>query len=130
MTPQRQMVWDVLRRSRRHLSAEEICAEIQETLPSFNLTSVYRTLSVLESLQLAKQTVRADGRNYWEVPHGPEHHHLVCRVCGTITHHDDPLLADVKRHLVLRHDFQPEALDLIVTGVCGHCAAGTKCPPA
>ncbi|MDE3077884.1 MAG: transcriptional repressor, partial [Chloroflexota bacterium] len=54
LTPQRQLVWDAVRRSGRHVSAEEICAEIQKTIPSFNIASVYRTLELLEKVGLVR----------------------------------------------------------------------------
>ena len=58
---QRQLVWDRLRQSRKHLSAEEITSQIRKRYPRFNLATVYRSLEVLERLGLVKQT-RIGGR--------------------------------------------------------------------
>jgi Fur family ferric uptake transcriptional regulator len=122
LTPQRVMVWNVLRMAEgRHLSAEEICNEVQQILPSFNVASVYRTLSLLADLGLAKETRLADGPAVWEVAHDHSHHHLVCRVCGAVTHHEEPALSQVAVHLLQEHGFAAEELDLIVTGVCMSC---------
>ena len=122
LTPQRVLVWDVLRRAEdRHLSAEEIYHEVQKVLPTFNVASVYRTLSLLAELGLAKETRLADGPAVWEVAHDHEHHHLVCRGCGTITHHEEPALAQVAAHLLSQHGFLADQLDLIVTGLCQSC---------
>lgn len=122
LTPQRVLVWDVLRRAEdRHLSAEEIYHEVQKILPTFNVASVYRTLALLAELGLAKETRLADGPAVWEVAHDHRHHHLVCRVCGSITHHEEPALSQVAVHLLEHHGFSAEALDLVVTGVCLTC---------
>src|SRR5919108_1465959 len=124
LTPQRVLVLDVLRRSSdEHLSAEAICAKVQKLLPNFNLASVYRTLALLAELGLAKETRLADGPGVWEVAHDGDHHHLVCRTRGTITHHQDPVLKRVSDHLLQAHDFATEHADLVVTGVCGTCRA-------
>jgi Fur family transcriptional regulator, ferric uptake regulator len=124
LTPQRVLVLDVLRRSPdEHLSADAICAEVQKLLPTFNVASVYRTLALLAELGLAKETRLADGPAVWEVAHDRDHHHLVCRVCGTITHHQEPVLSRVSDHLRQAHDFATEHADLVVTGVCGACRA-------
>jgi Fur family ferric uptake transcriptional regulator len=122
MTPQRVLVWDVLRRAgERHMSAEEIFHEVQKTLPTFNVASVYRTLSLLSELGLAKETRLADGPAVWELAHDHRHHHLVCRACGSITHHEEPGLARVALHLLEQHGFAAEELDLVVTGLCHQC---------
>jgi Fur family ferric uptake transcriptional regulator len=122
LTPQRVLVWDVLRRAEdRHLSAEEILREVQKTVPTFNVASVYRTLSLLADLGLAKESRLADGPAVWEMAHDHQHHHLVCRVCGGITHHEEPALSQVAVHLLQHHGFLAEELDLIVTGVCQTC---------
>ena len=124
LTPQRVLVWNVLRRSHgQHLSAEAICAEIKKALPTFSVASVYRTLALLAELGLARETRLADGPAVWEVAHDPEHHHLVCRVCGAITHHQDAALDRIATHLLQAHDFAAEEVDLVVTGVCGACRA-------
>jgi Fur family ferric uptake transcriptional regulator len=124
LTPQRVLVWNVLRRSHdQHLSAEEICARVQQTLPTFNLASVYRTLALLAELGLAKETRLGEGPAMWEVTHDHEHHHLVCRVCGTIAHDDDPVLDQVSDRVQATHGFAAEEVDLVVTGVCAGCRA-------
>jgi Fur family ferric uptake transcriptional regulator len=122
LTPQRVLVWDVLRRAEdRHLSAEEILREVQKILPTFNVASVYRTLALLAELGLAKETRLADGPAVWEVAHDHQHHHLVCRACGAITHHEEPALSQVAIHLLEEHGFAAAELDLIVTGTCAAC---------
>jgi Fur family ferric uptake transcriptional regulator len=127
LTPQRVLVWDVLRRAGdRHLSAEEICAEAQRTVPAFNLASVYRTLALLAELGLARETRIGDGPAVWEVAHDDEHHHLVCRVCGSITHHPDEVLDRIAGHLLEAHGFAAEELELVVTGVCADCRAAGR----
>lgn len=122
LTPQRQLVWEVLRRSDHHLSAEQIHAEVSKTVPDFNLASVYRTLTLLAELDLAHEVQLGDGRGYWEVAHADEAFHLHCRSCGRVDHHQGQVVAQITAHLRDDHGFDAEDVDLVVHGLCAACA--------
>jgi Fe2+ or Zn2+ uptake regulation protein len=62
-----------------------------------------------------------DGRGYWELAHDDESFHLHCRVCRRVDHHGGELVAELRAHLSVGHDFDPEDVDLVVHGVCGAC---------
>src|SRR5581483_10321355 len=51
MTPQRQLVLDAVREL-GHATPEQICATVQRSAPAVNITTVYRTLDLLERLEL------------------------------------------------------------------------------
>lgn len=121
LTPQRQLVWDALRRAERHLTAEDIHVAVSDVVPDFNLASVYRTLALLAELDLAKEVRLVDGKAHWELAHPDDEFHLVCRSCGTVTHHRGPLVEEVRTHLSGSHGFTPERVDLVVHGVCAGC---------
>lgn len=92
LTPQRTMVWDVLRSQEAHLSAEQICTRVQETFPNVNLSTVYRTVELLVALGLVRETCLGPGTRLFEVEEDVPHHHLVCEGCGTVIHvHDEDL---------------------------------------
>jgi Fe2+ or Zn2+ uptake regulation protein len=123
LTPQRQLVWEVLRNAEHHLTAEEIHAEVLRTVPDFNVASVYRTLTLLSELGLAHEVRLGEARGHWEVAHPDDEFHLVCRACGTVTHHRGDLVEQVRTHLIGGHGFTVEDVDLVVHGVCNSCAA-------
>ena len=125
LTPQRQLVWEVLRTTEHHLTAEDIHAAVSKTVPEFNVASVYRTLTLLADLGLAHEVRLGESRGYWEVAHPDDAFHLVCRVCGKVTHHHGDLVEQVRSHLTGGHGFTVEDVDLVVHGVCEDCAATT-----
>ncbi|MGH8932719.1 MAG: Fur family transcriptional regulator [Egibacteraceae bacterium] len=126
LTPQRQLVWDALRRSAgRHLSAEEIHQEVTRTVPDFNVASVYRTLTLLEDLGLAKSVNLGDGRGHWELSHPDDEFHLLCRMCKRVLHHSGDIVPRLRKHLAAEHDFTAEQVDLVVHGLCADCKAGS-----
>lgn len=123
LTPQRQLVWDVVRRSSKHRTAEAIRTEIQRTFPAFNMTSVYRTLTLLERLGLVRSAYLGAGAIQYEVAEPEEHHHTVCRRCGTIMHLEDEFLQEMRSHLKESHGFVADKVQLAVLGLCARCAA-------
>ena len=121
LTPQRQLVWDVLRRADGHLTAEDIHTAVTEVVPDFNLASVYRTLTLLAELDLVKEVRLVGDKGHWELTHSDDEFHLVCRVCGSVTHHRGPLVGQVREHLGSSHGFAAEEIDLVVHGRCKRC---------
>ena len=99
LTPQRNLIWEVLRDAGRHMTAEEVTAEVRSTLPDVNVSTVYRTLELLVSLDLVVETRLEGSACYYEVSPEPTHHHFVCRKCGAVGHFGDELLAPVHEEL-------------------------------
>ena len=123
LTPQRNLIWEVLRDAGRHLTAEEVAAEVRRTLPDVNVSTVYRTLELLVSLDLVIET-RLDGSVcYYEVSPEPTHHHFVCTRCGAVGHFSDELLAPVHEELGERQAFAVSQIQVTAFGVCADCQA-------
>lgn len=114
------MVWDTLRRTRRHLSAEEIGAALRKQEQPCDIVTVYRSLDVLERLGLIRSS-RLGERQYFEVADPGEHYHLVCDTCGEAHHIEGEDLAGVLRHITREHHFLVRSADLIVHGTCERC---------
>jgi Fur family ferric uptake transcriptional regulator len=119
LTPQRTLVWDVLRRNHSHMSAEEVCAQVQEQFPHINMSTVYRTLELLVELALVRETHLGPTRRFFEVEEEVPHHHLVCEACGRVTHVHDEDLGTLPAVLLADHDFSLRGLT--VFGRCGDC---------
>jgi Fur family ferric uptake transcriptional regulator len=121
LTPQRNLIWEVLRDAGRHLTAEEVAAEAQRSLPDVNVSTVYRTLELLVGLDLVVET-RLEGRAAcYEVSPEPSHHHYVCSRCGSVGHFGDELLAPVHEELGRRRDFAVDRIQVTAFGLCRRC---------
>src|SRR5262245_43917847 len=83
VTPQRQLVLEAVT-SLRHGTPEEICAEVQRTAHGVNISTVYRTLELLEDLALVKHTHLGHGAPTYHVATEADHVHLVCQRCGAV----------------------------------------------
>ena len=122
LTPQRTLVWDVLRASGGHLSAEEVGAQVQRQFPHVNISTVYRTLELLVQLHLVRETQLGPARRFYEVEEEVPHHHLVCEGCGGVTHVHDEDLGDL--HQILAEGQGFTAKQLTIFGLCAGCAGG------
>ena len=124
VTPPRRRVWQALAGG-EHLTAEEIAARIAaDHDDDVNLASIYRALSLMEELDLVRSSrLGEQAPTTWELSHPDEHFHLVCRECGDVSHHRGTLVDQVASHLREGHDFEPQTIELVVTGRCAACMA-------
>lgn len=120
LTPQRNLIWEVLRDADGHLTAEEVALRVRRTLPDVNLSTVYRTLELLVSLDLVVETRLEGAASYYEVSPEPRHHHFVCTRCGAVGHFGDALLAPVHDELG-RRDFDVGHIQVTAFGLCSAC---------
>ncbi|TNY36764.1 Fur family transcriptional regulator [Thermomonospora catenispora] len=120
VTPQRQLVLEAVT-TLEHGTPEEICTEVQRTARGVNISTVYRTLELLEELGLVKHTHLGHGPPTYHLATEAEHVHLVCRKCGAV---DDvaPSVADQMIDLLQReYGFQTDVHHLTVYGRCRKC---------
>ena len=121
LTPQRMMILSAIENSDDHISAEEIYSQVVAKYPNVNISTVYRTLELLERLKLVTETDLGGGRvRYHPVDKG-RHHHLVCQDCGAIADFDESVLASLKNILLREYDFIADLRHLAIVGRCVNC---------
>jgi Fur family ferric uptake transcriptional regulator len=120
MTPQRQLVLDAVTEL-GHATPEAICTRVQETAPAVNITTVYRTLDLLEQLGVVRHTHLGHGApTYATSEH--EHVHLVCHHCGTVDEIDVDALGALADALRSSRGFRLDAAHVALSGTCRACA--------
>ncbi|MDD5081564.1 MAG: transcriptional repressor, partial [Candidatus Omnitrophica bacterium] len=115
LTISRQAILEVLSKTSKHLSAEEIYNDVYKIYPGAGLATVYRTLELLVELGLVHKFDFGDGRARYELIEGPEgkkhHHHLICTKCGKIIDYTDfiedevELLKKIEKGLSEKYNF-------------------------
>ncbi len=83
LTPQRQLVLEAVG-SLGHGTPEEIVTAVRRTASGVNISTVYRTLELLEELGLVRHTHLGHGAPTYSIATDDDHVHLVCRDCGSI----------------------------------------------
>ena len=119
MTPQRQLVLDAVR-DLGHATPEQICTQVQQAAPAVNITTVYRTLDLLERIGLVRHTHLGHGApTYSEQEH--QHVHLVCHTCGSVTESPTDLMDGLAERLLAESDFALDPSHVALSGQCREC---------
>jgi Fe2+ or Zn2+ uptake regulation protein len=124
LTPQREMILDVICEDDGHMTAEEIYQRVRARNPAVNLATVYRTLDLLHELGMVT-SANLGGAAEFELAHDESHHHLVCQACGHTLSFDHQVLAPLQSELQRRYGFQADIEHLIIFGLCAGCAPTT-----
>lgn len=124
MTAQRQLIVKLLvKHQDRHPSADELHQLVRDVDPDVGLATVYRTLDLLERLDLVQSLNLGDGRARYELASGVHrHHHLLCIECGKIEEVDEDLLGAVEEAVLSRAGFTVVDHELKLYGVCCACS--------
>lgn len=123
-TTQRQAVLDaILENKDIHLNSEEIYSLLKEKHPEMGMATVYRTLSLLEKLQLIRRVDLDDSCARYEIydQEGHDHHHLICSQCGVIMDMQDDLLEALEKQIFEKYNFLVENHSVKFYGRCVNC---------
>ncbi len=128
VTQQRLLVLQTLAgHSGRHMTAEDIYELIRADYPEIGLATVYRTLPLLLEMQLVDRINLDDGCVRYEIGHLFEgdtkhnHHHLICRTCGSVFPFEDDLLDELEKHIEEDAGFHVLDHELKFYGQCKEC---------
>ncbi|WP_084964135.1 Fur family transcriptional regulator [Thermoactinospora rubra] len=120
VTPQRQLVLEAVK-ALEHATPEEICAKVRETARGVNISTVYRTLELLEDLGLVTHTHLGHGAPTYHLTEDADHVHVVCRGCEAVFEVSPDLAADLVKRLDVEHGFVADVHHLTVFGLCRGC---------
>ncbi len=120
VTPQRQLILDVILEGNGHIPLQKIVEIVQIKSPAISLPTIYRTLDFLCEIRIVI-ALRVGNTSYFEIAGDHPHHHLICRRCGAleILPHVDiqHLFGKIERSYKFRVDMD----HLGLFGLCSHC---------
>lgn len=103
-------------------------AELHQKLKAIPLSSLYRSLAVLDEAGVLRKHHDADGVARFELAEwlAGHHHHLVCMDCGLVedVSLDDPteqILHNIAQHVAATTGYQLTGHVIEVEGVCTGC---------
>ena len=121
LTPQRLMIVSAIETSNDHISAEEIYSQVIDKYPNVNISTIYRTLELLEQLGLVTETDLGGGRVRYHPADKGHHHHLICQECGAVIDLDESMLSPLKDALRRKYEFIADLRHLGIFGRCVKC---------
>lgn len=127
LTKGQKAVLDLLERSHRPLSAQDIFLELHGTEWEVGLATVYRALETLQA-EGRVQAIDVGGNQshylYGKESHG--RHHLICLSCKRVVPLDHCPVGELEGHLSADHQFQIQYHVLDFYGTCIECRAAVK----
>jgi Fur family transcriptional regulator, ferric uptake regulator len=124
VTPQRQLVLEAVARL-DHATPEEIGAQVQQTARGVNISTIYRTLELLEQVGMVTHTHLHHGAPTYHLASHADHVHLVCGDCGRVSEIGPEAVRPLITALDERHGFQTDVGHLTVFGRCRDCRTET-----
>lgn len=125
LTAQRQLVLEAVYRL-AHATPDQVHAEVSQTASGINITTVYRTLELLEELGLVTHTHLSHGAPTYHGVSAQQHVHLVCRGCGGVDDVPVDMLDPLAEQLAREKAFQVDKGHVALFGVCGSCEAEVR----
>lgn len=119
MTPQRQRVMAAVTEL-VHATPDQVA----EAVPEIDLTTVYRTLEVLEQIGLLAHTHLGHGAPSYRLA-GDDHVHLVCHSCSSVVDLPAELTDALAARLLAEQRFVLDRSHFTVFGTCADCMART-----
>lgn len=120
LTPQRELVLRAVT-SLGHATPDEIAERVRETASGVNISTVYRTLELLEELGLVTHTHLGHGAPTYHAADDADHLHLVCRECGGIEEVPPAILESAAEQIAAEHGFTVDAGHFAIFGTCVSC---------
>lgn len=122
LTPQRQLVLEAVGEI-GHATPEQVLAAVQRKAVAVNVSTVYRTLYLLEEIGLVRHTHLSHGASTFSLRDEDEHVHLVCRDCATVQELPADVAGDLASRLLKQQGFRLDIGHAALFGTCAACAA-------
>ncbi len=107
--------------SRPHATADELADDVRARIGTVSRQAVYDTLGVLVDKQLVRRIQPAGSAARFEDRVADNHHHLICRTCGTTVDVDCAVGAVPCLTASDDHGFEIDEAEVIYWGVCLPC---------
>jgi Fur family ferric uptake transcriptional regulator len=125
LTPQREIVLSVMHKMDGFATADEIYERVHAVTSSVDISTVYRTLGLLQEFRVVTSLDPGDGQRRYELLGlGGPHLHLICRSCGEVRGAELESARALADHLRDHYGFTADLARLSISGLCQACATG------
>lgn len=121
LTPQRELILNAVD-ALGHATPDEVLVEVRKHSDAVNVSTVYRTLEVLEELGLVRHAHLSDRAPTYHSVRDHEHFHLVCRNCHKVISVDPDVIKPLLARLDADYSFTVDVGHLTVFGTCEDCS--------
>ena len=120
MTPQRQMILEVMKRAHNHPTASDVYESVRSVSPRISLGTVYRNLELLSQCGLIRKIegMGTQKRFDWKLE---QHHHVQCVQCGRIDDVSVELGSHVEDVFQKSTKYRLTGYKIDLEGICPQC---------
>jgi Fur family ferric uptake transcriptional regulator len=108
-----------------HLGVEAIAAGVRERVGHISLQAVYDALDALTAVGLIRRIEPAGSPARFEGRIGDNHHHIVCRSCGTVTDVDCAVGEAPCLTASDDHGYAIDEAEVVYWGLCPACSTAS-----
>jgi Fur family transcriptional regulator, stress-responsive regulator len=105
-----------------HLGVEALAAGVRERVGHVSLQAVYEALNALATTGLVRRIEPAGSPARYEGRVGDNHHHVICRSCGTVADVDCAVGEAPCLTASNDHGFEIDEAEVIYWGLCPDCS--------
>jgi Fur family ferric uptake transcriptional regulator len=123
LTAQRQLVLEAVY-ALGHATPDQVHAAVAEKAAGVNITTIYRTLELLEDLGLVTHAHLSHGAPTYHRTGEHQHAHVVCHDCGEVAGIPPSALGELADRLRDERGFVLDIGHVALFGTCAGCVAG------
>jgi Fur family transcriptional regulator, peroxide stress response regulator len=120
LTKQREVVFQVIRESTTHLTANEVFDEAKSLLPTISFATVYNSLRYLKDAGHIAEIQFGNGASRFDKMTS-RHDHALCSKCGKLVDMHIELPPEIVQLAADFSKFKPESIELTLRGLCQNC---------
>jgi Fur family ferric uptake transcriptional regulator len=126
-TPERRTILAEAFRMKKHFEVAQLIERLRTKGKFISRATIYRTVALLVSCGLLKETIAGERHAHYEADWGYGHHdHLICIACGKITEFENARIEALQNEVCRASGFQPVTHQLEIRGYCKECARRRK----
>jgi len=103
--PRRKILHLLEESAERHLSADDIYRQLQESGEDIGFATVYRVLAQFETAGLVTRHNFESGHSVYELDYGTHHDHMVCLETGKVTEFVSRDIEELQRAIAEKHGY-------------------------
>ncbi len=111
----------------RHISAEELYAQVKKISPHVGYATIYRTLRLLKECELVSERHFDEGQARYETVSERHHDHFICERCGRIIEFENEGIERLQQLVARQLGAQLTRHRMELYGLCADCR---ERPPA
>jgi Fur family transcriptional regulator, ferric uptake regulator len=105
----------------RHISAEELYAEVKKVNPHLGYATIYRTLKLLKECELVSERHFDEGQGRYEIIDERHHDHFICENCGRIIEFENEGLEQIQQAIAAELGVSLTRHKIELYGLCPQC---------